>query len=143
MNDELKITLLKRKFQSLAYIEEFISNYQRFVQTGLDAFEVYQKYRKSQPEFQANNILLMEEDFWESRVIPNFKGMLYSSKEALFNARNGKYSTVRSLAMDFRGLSRGFDGIREEFMDVTSPEVRKKYLSLYKQAIRQCIQNNQ
>lgn len=90
MNDELKITLLKRKFQSLAYIEEFIQNYQRFVQTGLDAFELYLKYRKNHPEFQPNKTLLMEEDFWEHRVKPNFTGMLHRSYEALENARLGK-----------------------------------------------------
>src|SRR5690554_7673560 len=41
------------------------------------------------------------------------------------------------LAGDFRGISRGFDGIEENFMDVATPEMRKEYLRLYKLTIRQ------
>ena len=137
MNQILKIKLLKRKFQSLGYIEEFIENYQSFLQTGLEGLELYQQYRKAYPEFTPSEYLLLEEDFWGHRVKPNFYGMLRSSEEALNNFRAGKKSTVRSLAMDFRGLSRGFDGIREEFMDVCTPELRKKYRALYKQANKQ------
>ncbi len=137
MKDTLKITLLKRKFQSLTYIEAFISNYQKFVQTGLDSFEVYQKYRQQHSEFAPDNTLLMEEDFWEYCVKPNFKGMLQRSKEALKNARMGKKTTVRSLAGSFRGLSRGFDGIEESFMDIATPKAREKYLQLWKLVSKQ------
>src|SRR5690554_3278668 len=35
------------------------------------------------------------------------------------------------LAGDFRGISRGFDGIRENFMDVATPEMRKEYRHLF------------
>src|SRR5690554_7468294 len=35
------------------------------------------------------------------------------------------------------GISRGFDGIEENFMDVATPEMRKEYLRLYKLTIRQ------
>ena len=131
MNEQLKITLLKRKFQSIPYFEEFISNYKKFNQTGINAFDAYQQYRQEHPEFQPSNTLLMEEDFWEYRAIPNFYGNLGAADEALENARKGKVSTIRSLAGDFRGISRGFDGIEENFMDVATPEMRKEYRRLY------------
>ena len=137
MNQTLKIKLLKRKFQSLEYIEKFIENYQHFLQTGLDGLEIYQKYRKANPDFIPSDYLLMEENFWEHRAKPNFYGMLRSSEESLSNFKAGKKSTVGALAGDFRGLSRGFDGIEEEFMDIASPELRKRYLKLYKQTSRQ------
>ena len=131
MNEQLKITLLKRKFQSIPYFEEFISNYKKFNQTGIKAFDAYQQYRQEHPEFQPSNTLLMEEDFWEYRAIPNFYGNLGAADEALENARKGKVSTIRSLAGDFRGISRGFDGIEENFMDVATPEMRKEYRHLF------------
>jgi hypothetical protein len=131
MNTELKIKLLKRKFQSMNYIEEFIANYQEFVKTGLDALEAFKIYRKSNPQYVPDKVVAFEEGFWEDVVKPNFKGMQSRSKEALADAQQGDKSTVRSLAASFRGLSRGFDGVDEEFMDVVDPEVRKKYLALY------------
>src|SRR5690554_5869356 len=91
MNEQLKITLLKRKFQSIPYFEEFISNYKKFNQTGINAFDAYQQYRQEHPEFQPSNTLLMEEDFWEYRAIPNFYGNLGAADEALENAEKGKF----------------------------------------------------
>ena len=137
MNEQLKIILLKRKFQSIPYFEEFIKNYKAFLKTGLQALDIYLKYRQEHPEFEPNNTLLREEDFWIDRVKPNFEGMHYRADEALELAKQGDNSTLDSLAGSFRGISRGFDGIEENFMDVATPEMRKEYLRLYKLTIRQ------
>src|SRR5690554_7047754 len=83
MNEQLKIILLKRKFQSIPYFEEFIKNYKAFLKTGLQALDIYLKYRQEHPEFEPNNTLLREEDFWIDRVKPNFEGMHYRADEAL------------------------------------------------------------
>lgn len=131
MNEQLKITLLKRKFQSIPYFEEFIKNYKTFLKIGLQALDIYLKYRQEHPEFEPNNTLLREEDFWIDRVKPNFEGMHYRADEALELAKQGDNSTLDSLAGSFRGISRGFDGIRENFMDVATPEMRKEYRRLY------------
>ena len=45
MNEQLKITLLKRKFLSISYIKEFLGNYKQFHETGLAAFNAYERYR--------------------------------------------------------------------------------------------------
>jgi hypothetical protein len=134
MKDELKIQLLKRKFQSLKYIEEFISNYQTFVQTGLDASDKYKQYRQTHTDFIPNDEMAFEEDFWESRVKPNFQRMLSSSQNTLLRLSNnekGAIDYLDGLAGDFRGLSRGFDGTRETFMDIVNPDIRKTYLKLW------------
>lgn len=137
MNEQLKITLLKRKFQSIPYFEEFIKNYKTFLETGLEALNIYVNYRKEHPEFEPNKTLLMEEDFWVDRVKPNFEGMHYRADEALELAKQGDSSTLDSLAGSFRGISRGFDGIRENFMDVATPDMRKEYRRLYHLTSRQ------
>ncbi|MBN1006543.1 hypothetical protein [Amphritea pacifica] len=139
MNQTLKITLLKRKFQSLEYIEEFITNYQQFIQTGLDAFDAYKAYRQQHPEFKPNDVMAFEESFWQNRVLPNFHGMLQRSTEALDNARKGKVTTVRSLAGSFRGLSRGVDGVGETFMEVVQTGLEEKFLKQCKQTNRPII----
>ncbi|MGI9283265.1 MAG: hypothetical protein ACR2PX_27045 [Endozoicomonas sp.] len=132
MNPQIKSKLLKRKFQSLAYIEQFIEHYQQFIDTGLNALAAYKNYKKQTPAFVPTKSMETEEWFWDLKVKPNFLSMKLSSKEALQNAKLGKKTTVRSLAGDFRGLSRGMDGIRETFMEVPDPLVRKKYLALRK-----------
>ncbi|WP_299200712.1 hypothetical protein [uncultured Amphritea sp.] len=137
MNQTLKITLLKRKFQSLEYIEEFITNYQQFIQTGLDAFDAYKAYRQRHPEFKPNDVMAFEESFWENQVKPNFHGMLQRSTEALSSAKKGKTTTARSLAGSFRGLSRGFDGVGETFMEVVQTGLEDKFLRQWKQTSRQ------
>jgi len=134
MNQKIKIILLKRKFLSIEYAEEFISNYQQFIQTGLDALEIYLKYRKSHPEFIPTEEIIFEESFWLDRVRPNFQRMLHSSKNTLIRIKNNEpnYSDyLDGLAGNFRGLSRGFDGVSETFMDVATPEARKKYRHLW------------
>src|SRR5690554_7375721 len=57
--------------------------------------------------------------------------MHYRADEALELAKQGDNSTLDSLAGSFRGISRGFDGIRENFMDVATPEMRKEYRHLF------------
>ena len=140
MNQTLKITLLKRKFQSQEYIEEFIANYQQFIQTGLDAFDAYKAYRQRHPEFKPNDVITFEESFWENRVIPNFTRMFHSSESTLERAKNNEINYldyVDGLAGDFRGLSRGFDGVGETFMEVVQTGLEDKFLRQWKQTSRQ------
>lgn len=132
MTPEKKILLLKRKFQSLQYIEQFIAHYQEFIDTGLKALELYKKYKINNPSFVSTPDMDTDEYLWELKVKPNFLGMHASSIEALENAKYGKNSTVRSLAADFRGLSKSMDGIGESFMDVPDSDIKKHYLELWK-----------
>ena len=132
MNPHTKSQLLKRKFQSLEYIEQFIDHYQQFIDTGLDALASYKEYKKKNPSFIPTKRMETDEWLWDKKVRPNFLGMRSSSVEALQNAKQGKKTTVRSLAGDFRGLSRSMDGIREAFMDIPDPSVKEEYLSLWK-----------
>ena len=142
MDELLKIKLLKRKFLSANYIKEFLDNYKKFHETGLAAFNAYQRYRRERPEFEPNDTLLREEDFWENRVCPNFEGNLGAMREveALISRNDHRTNMyLDGLAGDFRGISRGFDGIEENFMDVATPEMRKEYLRLYKLTIRKAM----
>jgi hypothetical protein len=132
MKPDKKIILLKRKFQSLDYIEAFIAHYQGFINTGLNALSLYKDYKKNNPSFIPTSNMDVDERLWDSKVAPNFLGMKSSSVESLNSARKGKTSTVRSLAGDFRGLSKSMDGIREAFMDVLDPEIKKNYMALWK-----------
>jgi hypothetical protein len=52
--------------------------------------------------------------------------------ESIQNARLGKFSTIRSAAGSFRGLSKDMDGIRESFMDFIDPAIKEKYFSEWK-----------
>lgn len=132
MNPELKSNLIKRKFESLNYIRQFISNYITFIDTGLSALENYKKYKKNNPNFSPSHNMNVDEQLWENKVKPNFIKMKKSAEKSLENAEQGKKSTVRSLAADFRGLSKSMDGIRESFMDILDPKVKEEYLSHWK-----------
>ncbi len=48
-------------------------------------------------------------------------------EQAIINARTGKFSTIRSAAGNFRGLSKDMDGIRESFMVFIDPAIKEKY----------------
>ncbi|WP_152558846.1 hypothetical protein [Endozoicomonas numazuensis] len=128
----MKSRLLKRKFQSLEYIEQFIGHYQQFLDTGLSALTSYKDYKKQNPTFVPTKLMDTDEWLWDIKVRPNFLRMHSSSVKAMNFAKKNNMDYVDGLAGDMRGLSRSMDGIREAFMDILDPSVKEEYLSLWK-----------
>ncbi|GAB1258006.1 hypothetical protein NBRC116494_25080 [Aurantivibrio plasticivorans] len=74
----------------------------------------------------------IDEKLWDEKVKPNFLRMRQSAQIAIDKAKQGDLSAIRSLAADFKGLSKSMDGIRESFMDTLDPHTKKTYFSLLK-----------
>lgn len=131
MNEYIKIHLLKRKFSSIEYLEDFINTYQLFIDHSLSALDQYKNVKK-QKTITPNRDMDIDEKLWDEKVKPNFLRMYRSSQTAIEKARLGDLSAIRSLAADFKGLSKSMDGVRESFMDTLEPEIKKTYFSLWK-----------
>lgn len=129
MTPELKEKLLLRLFSSISYMEKFTQHYVVSLQAAEDAFSVFEKKYRATPHLSSR--YEMEFQQWKERVIPNFQGMKANAIEALQNARNGYFSTIRSATGNLRGLSKDMDGIGWDWWN----EIESSYRSLYSQNI--------
>lgn len=129
MTSELKEKLLLRLFSSINYMEKFTQHYVVSLQAAEDAFSVFEKKYQATPTL--SNRYEMEFRQWKERVIPNFQGMKANVIEALQNARNSHFSTIRSATGNLRGLSKDMDGIGWSWWD----EIESSYRSPYSQNI--------
>lgn len=132
MKPEFKETLLLRMFSSIEYMEEYSQHFIAFIDTGLFALTQYEALAVKPVNHP--NYYMVETDvrLWNLKVKPNFIGMRENIIEAVDNARQGKFPTIRSAAGNFRGLSRDMDGIREAFMDFIDPAIKQRYFDEWK-----------
>jgi hypothetical protein len=132
MTPEMREKLLLRMFSSIEYMENYAQHFIEFIDTGLLALDVYEKSPSKPTADPDYSNVVSDVRLWKLKVKPNFIGMKENMEEALVNARAGKFSTIRSAAGNFRGLSKDMDGIRESFMDFIDPAIKEKYFEEWK-----------
>jgi hypothetical protein len=133
MTPELKEKLLLRMFGSLEYMEKFINHY---VAAMNAADEGMINYKAHPPTDLKLRIELKPTIWqWEVKVLPNFRGMKNGAIEAIENARQGKFSTIRSCAGDLRGFGKSMDGITDEWWAYVDKSIREKYFTNLKAAM--------
>lgn len=132
MTPELKEQLLLRMFSSIEYMEEYSQHFIAFINTGLFALSQYEALAVKPVNHPNYSMVKTDVWSWNLKVKPNFIGMKENMIEAIDNARHGKFSTIRSAAGNFRGLSRDMDGIREAFMDFIDPAIKQRYFDEWK-----------
>lgn len=120
MTPELKEHLLLRYFSSIEYMEKFTLHFVSGLQAAEDAFSIFEK--KYQTDKRLINQYSMEFRQWKERVIPNFQGMKANAIESLKNAKNGRFSTIRSATGNLHGLSKDMDGIGYEWWKEVDPQ---------------------
>jgi hypothetical protein len=64
---------------------------------------------------------------WETKVLPNFRGMKINAIEALDDFKRGDNSTMEDCTGNLRGLSKDMDGIGEKWWQVVDPVTRQSY----------------
>lgn len=132
MTPEMKVKLLLRMFSSIEYMEEYAQHFMEFIDTGLLALDLYERLPSKPTADPDYSNVVSDVRLWNLKVKPNFLGMRKNIEQAIINARTGKFSTIRSAAGNFRGLSKDMDGIRESFMDFIDPAIKKKYFAEWK-----------
>lgn len=132
MTPEMKEKLLLRMFSSIKYMEEYTRHFIEFIDTGLLALDTYERLPVKPTNHPDYANVISDVRLWKLKVKPNFLGMRENIEAAIVNARRGKFSTIRSAAGNFRGLSKDMDGIRESFMDFIDPEIKQKYFAEWK-----------
>lgn len=132
MTPALKEKLLLRRFSSVDYMEEYAGHFINFIDTGLKALELYEQLPSKPASHPEYSNVVSDVRLWNLKVKPNFIRMKSNMHDAIENARQGKFSTIRSAAGNFRGLSKDMDGIRESFMDFIDPAIKQKYFEEWK-----------
>lgn len=132
MTPEMREKLLLRMFSSIGYMEDYAQHFIEFIDTGLLALDLYERSTSKPIADPDYSNVVSDVRLWKLKVKPNFLGMKENMAEALVNARAGKFSTIRSAAGNFRGLSKDMDGIRESFMDFIDPAIKQKYFAEWK-----------
>lgn len=114
-------------FSSIEYIERFVEHFVAAMDAAENGVAAYKMKPPIDPKLLAN--FQPEIKQWETKVLPNFRGMKINAMEALSNYKKGKTSTMRSCTGNFRGLSKDMDGIGEEWWQVVDQKIKDEYIS--------------
>jgi hypothetical protein len=125
MKSDLKEKLLLRMFASIEYVERFVEHFVAAMDAAENGVAVYKKQPPTDPKLLTD--YQYEINQWETKVLPNFRGMKINAMEALSNYKNGKTSTMRSCTGSFRGLSKDMDGVGEEWWQAVDSTIRQNY----------------
>ena len=108
MTPEMKITLLTRKFSSIEYMQELEHYMEQAIQGLIDALDYFDQHCQhiDMSTWQPAE----KPEAWRDRALPNFKGILFSIREGIDNAKIGKTSTIRAATGSMQGLSKDMDG---------------------------------
>ena len=126
MNDELKRTLLTRKFSSIEYMEEFRAYLSKAIAGFKESLQWFNDHPPKDVDWQSWHISDKAEE-WERRALPNFERMLDSADEGIKETKKGNISVIRSLTGSMQGLSKDMDVLGEKWWDYVDLEVARKY----------------
>lgn len=126
MDPQLKKKLLLRKFSSLEYMEEFRDYHRWALEAMEEGIEYFYKHPPSENWHQWHRSEWPET--WEERAVTNFRDKQKSIVEGIENARNGKFSTIRSVAGSFTGISKDMDVMGEKWWSYIPAEYEEKFI---------------
>lgn len=113
MAPEMKKKLLTRKFSSIEYMQELEHYMEQAIQGLIDALDYFDQHCQhiDMSTWQPAE----KPEAWRDRALPNFKGILFSIREGIDNAKIGKTSTIRAATGSMQGLSKDMDVLGERW----------------------------
>ncbi|WP_295716517.1 hypothetical protein [uncultured Halovibrio sp.] len=127
MEPQLKKKLLLRKFSSIEYMEEFRDYHYRALAAMEEGIEYFYKHPPGENWHQWHRSEWPET--WEERAVKNFKGMQKSIDEGIQKAQKDNFSSIRSAAGSFNGISKDMDVMGEKWWGYIPPEFRERFVN--------------
>mgnify|MGYP000445225002 CR=1 FL=1 len=125
MNAQLKKKLLLRKFASIEYMEEFRDYHRGALEAMEEGINYFYRHPPDEDWHQWHRSEWPET--WEERAVANFRGMQRSITEGIQNAQRSKWSTIRSAAGAFTGISKDMDGMGEKWWSYIPGEYQERF----------------
>ena len=124
MTPEMKKKLLTRKFSSIEYMEELEHYWEKSVQGLVECLRYFDRHCQhiDMSTWQPAE----KPEAWRDRALPNFKGILFSIREGIDNAKIGKTSTIRAATGSMQGLSKDMDVLGNKWWFCIDEDLARK-----------------